>query len=39
MAYDFHRVPELAVSTEIFGAWIFAFGLVGIILFTLDLFV
>ncbi len=39
MIYDDNHDPEISVSKEIAGTWIFAFSLVGVVLIVLGLFV
>ena len=39
MIYDENHDPEMSVSKEIAGTWIFAFSLVGAVLIVLGLFV
>ena len=39
MIYDEKHDPEMSVSKEIAGTWIFAFSLVGVLLIVLGLFV
>ena len=39
MIYDENDNLEISGSKEIAGAWIFAFSLVGVILFVLSIFV
>jgi len=38
MIYDENHDPEIGVPKEIVGAWIFAIGLVGLVLFVLGIF-
>ena len=39
MIYDENHNPEISVSKEIAGTWIFAISLVGVVLFVLGFFV
>ena len=39
MSYDNDHEPDIGASTEIAGAWIFAAGIVGAVLFFLGLFI
>ncbi len=38
MIYDENHDPEMSVSKEIAGTWIFAISLVGVVLFVLGIF-